>query len=149
MENENLIMGKDEIQKVVELHFQMMFFSGGLIDEWVNHILQTRFSKLSLLEVIDSFCVIDTDIVKEILPYIVSGIQTIRKETYITRGPARSWQIKNIKNIMCTCIILHNMIVEDEGNVISNWSDDVDPPIRVHRGPAQEVQYQIKRNFEA
>ena len=49
---------------------------------------------------------------------------------------------------MYKCIILHNMIVEDEGNAISNWSDDVDPPIRVHRGPAQEVQYQIERNSE-
>ena len=44
-----------------------------------------------------------------------------------------------------TCIILHNMIMEDEGNDISNWSDDVDPPIRVHRA-AQEVQYRIERN---
>ena len=49
---------------------------------------------------------------------------------------------------MYACIILHNMIVEDEGNAISNWSDDVDPPIRVHRGPAKEIQYQILRNAE-
>ncbi|KAL4571579.1 hypothetical protein LXL04_018342 [Taraxacum kok-saghyz] len=62
----------------------------------------------------------------------------------IVRGPTRSWQIKNIKDIMYTCIILHNMIVEDEGNDISNWLDDVDPPIHVHRGPAQE----IERNSE-
>ncbi|GJU62001.1 putative nuclease HARBI1 isoform X2 [Tanacetum coccineum] len=52
----------------------------------------------------------------------------------IVRGPARSWQIKNIKDIMYACIILHNMIVEDERNSISDWSDDVDPLIRVHRG---------------
>ncbi|XP_023770588.2 uncharacterized protein LOC111919209 isoform X1 [Lactuca sativa] len=66
----------------------------------------------------------------------------------IVRGPARSWQLKNIKDIMYTCIILHNMIVENEGNAISNWSDDVDPPIRVNRGPVEEVQYQIQRNSE-
>ena len=66
----------------------------------------------------------------------------------IVRGPTRSWQLKNIKDIMYTCIILHNMIVENEGNAISNWSDDVDPPIRVNRGPVEEVQYQIQRNSE-
>ncbi|XP_052622481.1 uncharacterized protein LOC128127820 [Lactuca sativa] len=66
----------------------------------------------------------------------------------IVRGPARSWQLKNIKDIMYTCIILHNMIVENEGNAISNWSDDVDPPIRVNRGLVEEVQYQIQRNSE-
>ncbi|KAL4569462.1 hypothetical protein LXL04_025100 [Taraxacum kok-saghyz] len=37
---------------------------------------------------------------------------------------------------------------KDEGNAISNWSDDIDPPIRVHRGPVQEIQYQISRNAE-
>ncbi|XP_023744295.2 uncharacterized protein LOC111892490 [Lactuca sativa] len=66
----------------------------------------------------------------------------------IVRGPARSWQLKNIKDIIYTCIILHNIIVENKGNAISNWSDDVDPPIRVNRGPVEEVQYQIQRNSE-
>ena len=49
---------------------------------------------------------------------------------------------------MYVCIILHNMIVEDEGSAISNWSDDVDPPICVQRGPTAEIQYQIQRNSE-
>ena len=40
------------------------------------------------------------------------------------------------------------MIVEDEQNLISDWSDDVDPPIRVHRGPTQEIRYQIQRNSQ-
>ncbi|XP_020208695.2 uncharacterized protein LOC109793646, partial [Cajanus cajan] len=32
----------------------------------------------------------------------------------IVRGPARAWRVDTLKNIMYACIILHNMIVEDE-----------------------------------
>ncbi|XP_073154135.1 uncharacterized protein [Henckelia pumila] len=32
----------------------------------------------------------------------------------IIRGPARSYYKNDLKNIMYTCIILHNMIIEDE-----------------------------------
>lgn len=32
----------------------------------------------------------------------------------IVREPARSWSVAHLSNIMKTCIILHNMIVEDE-----------------------------------
>jgi hypothetical protein len=32
----------------------------------------------------------------------------------IVRGPARSFDHEMLKNIMIACIILHNMIVEDE-----------------------------------
>ena len=44
----------------------------------------------------------------------------------IVRGPARFWYQKNLKDIMYTCIILHNMIVEDESENITNWYDDED-----------------------
>ncbi|XP_020232047.1 uncharacterized protein LOC109812481 [Cajanus cajan] len=32
----------------------------------------------------------------------------------IVRGPTRAWRVDTLKNIMHACIILHNMIVEDE-----------------------------------
>ena len=32
----------------------------------------------------------------------------------IVRGPARYWDIDTLKHIMLACIIMHNMIVEDE-----------------------------------
>ena len=32
----------------------------------------------------------------------------------IVRGPARFWDKKTLKNIMTCCVILHNMILEDE-----------------------------------
>jgi hypothetical protein len=44
------------------------------------------------------------------------------------RGPARSMSIPVIGDIMTACIILHNMIVEDEGHDILNWTPDDDEP---------------------
>jgi len=38
-------------------------------------------------------------------------------------GPSRSWHIDTMNNIILTCIILHNMIVEDEQNT---YNDNVD-----------------------
>lgn len=35
----------------------------------------------------------------------------------IMRRPAPLWSLKTIRNIMKACIILHNMIVEDEGEM--------------------------------
>jgi len=36
---------------------------------------------------------------------------------HIIKGPARIWSIKTISDIMYACIILHNMIVQDKGNL--------------------------------
>ena len=38
------------------------------------------------------------------------------------RGPGRSTNIQVLGDIMHACIILHNMIVEDEGYEVTNWS---------------------------
>jgi hypothetical protein len=38
----------------------------------------------------------------------------------IVRGPARFWKLETLKNIMMTCVILHNMIVEDE------WTNNIE-----------------------
>jgi hypothetical protein len=35
----------------------------------------------------------------------------------IVRGPARFLQIETLKDIMTACIILHNMIIEDERHI--------------------------------
>ncbi|CAN1130838.1 hypothetical protein LINPERHAP2_LOCUS6058, partial [Linum perenne] len=37
----------------------------------------------------------------------------------IVRGAARFWHRQKLKDIMYACVILHNMIVENEGNAIS------------------------------
>jgi hypothetical protein len=34
----------------------------------------------------------------------------------IVFGPLRNWHVDTMKNIMYACIIMHNMVVEDERN---------------------------------
>lgn len=41
------------------------------------------------------------------------------------RGPNRICYKSNLKDIMNSCIILHNMIIEDEGDMSSDWMDEV------------------------
>ncbi|XP_047978853.1 protein ALP1-like [Salvia hispanica] len=42
----------------------------------------------------------------------------------IVKGAARDWHRPLIADIMYACIIIHNMIVEDEGENVTLWSDD-------------------------
>ncbi|CAL8136935.1 unnamed protein product [Prunus armeniaca] len=42
----------------------------------------------------------------------------------IVQGPARMWCKDNLHSIMMTCIILHNMSVEDEYEYVEKESDD-------------------------
>jgi len=42
----------------------------------------------------------------------------------VVRGPAYGWSADNIHSIMMTCIILHNMIIEDEGRGANNINFD-------------------------
>ncbi|XP_057793002.1 uncharacterized protein LOC131009604 [Salvia miltiorrhiza] len=42
----------------------------------------------------------------------------------IIRSPARGWYVNNLKEIMMCCIILHSMIVENEGERAAHWRDD-------------------------
>ena len=41
----------------------------------------------------------------------------------IVRRPAQSWSIRIIRQIMKACVILHNMIVEDEGEMAEQSID--------------------------
>jgi hypothetical protein len=54
----------------------------------------------------------------------------------IVRGPARFWIEEDLKNIMMACIIMHNMIIEDERNDnrnLDSLSKDYD---NASKGPA-------------
>ncbi|XP_042051694.1 uncharacterized protein LOC121797018 [Salvia splendens] len=52
------------------------------------------------------------------------GFDVLQACWAIVKGPARSWYMYHIVNVMYACIILHNMIIHDEGPRASDWSDD-------------------------
>ena len=70
----------------------------------------------------------------------------------IIRGPARFWHHEDLTFIMKACIILHNMIIEDEraddnelvAIASSNYDYDslgTDGPVEVSRGPRPFEQF--------
>jgi hypothetical protein len=52
----------------------------------------------------------------------------------IVRRPARLWKRKSVGRIMLACVILHNMIVEDE-------KDEVTIPIDLNENPGASNSY--------
>ncbi|XP_057779992.1 uncharacterized protein LOC130998594 [Salvia miltiorrhiza] len=44
----------------------------------------------------------------------------------IVKGPSRLWSKEEMSDIMSTCIILHNMIIKDEGEHATQWEEDAD-----------------------
>ncbi|XP_042415432.1 protein ALP1-like [Zingiber officinale] len=67
----------------------------------------------------------------------------------IIRGPARYWYRKKLKQIMLACIILHNMIVEDEGGHVTNWySEEGDEPTQPIHGSNRGFQDYLRTNSE-
>ncbi|XP_012833843.1 PREDICTED: uncharacterized protein LOC105954708 [Erythranthe guttata] len=58
----------------------------------------------------------------------------------ITQGPVRYWSKEDICNIMKTCIILHNMIIEDElGTDLEPWAplpEENFRPLQYERDPS-------------
>ncbi|XP_010233036.1 uncharacterized protein LOC100835202 [Brachypodium distachyon] len=54
----------------------------------------------------------------------------------IVRGPAHFWDKKSLSNIMTACVILHNMIIEDErGMNLSLLIDNVGKRVNPQRNP--------------
>ncbi|XP_071741433.1 uncharacterized protein [Rutidosis leptorrhynchoides] len=50
---------------------------------------------------------------------------------YILQQPARAYKVKAIQRIMYTCIILHNMIVEDNGYRIAENVEVYEPVVNM------------------
>ncbi|KAI5342192.1 hypothetical protein L3X38_010067 [Prunus dulcis] len=61
----------------------------------------------------------------------------------IVRCPARMWCKDNLQSIMMTCIILHNIIVEDEYEYVEDEFDDEDMCAQRSRR-ARARQYELK-----
>jgi hypothetical protein len=51
---------------------------------------------------------------------IEQTIGVLQARFAVVHGPAYGWDKTQVSNIMTTCIILHNMIVEDEGPMANN-----------------------------
>ena len=60
----------------------------------------------------------------------------------IVRGAAMLWDTEILWQMMTCCVILHNMIVEDEGEGAAHTNDFDKPGEHVHL-PEQEEQYVI------
>ncbi|XP_057723956.1 uncharacterized protein LOC130939906 [Arachis stenosperma] len=59
--------------------------------------------------------------------YVERVFGVLQARFAIIRGPARFWEKKKLANIMRACIILHNMIVEDErDNYAGNFAQDLE-----------------------
>ncbi|GJY85448.1 ALP1-like protein isoform X1 [Tanacetum coccineum] len=48
----------------------------------------------------------------------------------IIQQPARQYHVNNIRRIMYSCIILHNMILEDQKMAVTNWNEVYVNPLR-------------------
>ena len=70
----------------------------------------------------------------------------------IVRGPARFWDEETLADIMKVCIIMHNMFIEDEGDIdnIDFDGSDANPPLEVSHSYTPEladfmqIHYQIR-----
>ena len=56
-------------------------------------------------------------------------------------GPAHFWDEETLANIMKACIIMHNMVIEDEGDIGNNDFDgsDANPPVDVSHAYTLEL----------
>ena len=58
-------------------------------------------------------------------------------------GPARFWNKRVLHDIMTTCIIMHNMIIEDERDVDISITNHMEMPIlQVERVVDENTQFQ-------
>ncbi|XP_047942887.1 uncharacterized protein LOC125189678 [Salvia hispanica] len=66
----------------------------------------------------------------------------------IIRCPTRVWHGDDVANIMLACIILHNMIIEDEGFVAERWAPEASHSVAsapIQMGVPRSNKYLIQR----
>ncbi|XP_076944334.1 uncharacterized protein LOC143614924 [Bidens hawaiensis] len=88
---------------------------------------------------------------------VVKAFDVLQARWAIVRGVGRAWSMKVISDILYTCITLHNMIVENEGSDVTNWSsgdededdddteDDDDDSSNYTRGAVMEFEQSLKK----
>lgn len=52
------------------------------------------------------------------------AFRVLRQRFHMIKYPSRAWDPRHIRNLMYTCIILHNMILEDKGRAICTYDPD-------------------------
>ena len=73
---------------------------------------------------------------------------SLKKKFHIIKNPARARHQKKIRSVMYACIILHNMILEFDGRLISPFVPDEDPspaPLGID-DPQREQKIRALRN---
>jgi hypothetical protein len=70
----------------------------------------------------------------------------LKRFQYLKR-PLRHWYIKDIKNILHCCIIMHNMIVECRRNEYMAATNGIDLPLPKEDQDEQEVPCQFHQPF--
>ncbi|KAK3231024.1 hypothetical protein Dsin_002905 [Dipteronia sinensis] len=56
------------------------------------------------------------------------AFKVLQSQFAIVAGPARFWQKHVLHDIMTTCIIMYNMIIEDERDVDASIEDHMEAP---------------------
>ncbi|KAI3741293.1 hypothetical protein L1987_58965 [Smallanthus sonchifolius] len=75
----------------------------------------------------------------------------IKQRFQIVKNPARAWKLERIRRVMYTCIILHNMIIEDDGRAICEFNEEefeATLGLEEVSEAQQSVNEQYKRNRE-
>ncbi|KAD3642010.1 hypothetical protein E3N88_31234 [Mikania micrantha] len=54
------------------------------------------------------------------------------KKWHMIQHPARAWKPSRIRNALYACVILHNMIIEDNGRAICEFYEEDDPNLLEH-----------------
>lgn len=77
----------------------------------------------------------------------------IQSRFTIIRGPVRNWHMNTIKHILYACIILHNMIVEDErhthvGNFNYDHSNNDVARSEIRNGPQPNLASYLQRRVQ-
>ena len=68
----------------------------------------------------------------------------------IVRGLASFWDEETLAYIMKACIIMHNMVIEDEGDIGNNDFDgsDENPPVEVSHAYAPELEDFMQTHYQ-
>ncbi|XP_052621824.1 uncharacterized protein LOC111914700 [Lactuca sativa] len=64
----------------------------------------------------------------------------LKQRWHIIKQPARTWDRAKLTTVLTVCVILHNMIIEEEGRAICSYIDNdaLNPPATTPRGNDDE-----------